>query len=93
MAVARTPPAKQNVQRILNGAKFLESLYSILDRHLEGSDFIAGDRLTMADIPAGVTLYRYYRMDIPRGDLPNLAAWHERLRERDAFRRHVELPW
>lgn len=93
-AVARTPPAKQNVQRVMTMIQRMGMLYQRLDAHLENRPFMAGDRLTIGDIPAGATLYRYYAMDVPgRPDLPNLRAWHERLREREAYRRHVELPW
>jgi glutathione S-transferase len=93
-AVARTPPQKQNVQRVMTMVRRMGSLYQRLDSHLEGRPFIAGDQFTMGDIPAGATLYRLYAMDIPgRPALPHLEAWHERLREREAFRRHVEVPW
>jgi len=93
-AVARTPPQKQNVQRVLTMSQRLAALYRRLDMHLEGRAFIAGDNFTMGDIPAGVSLYRYYAIDIPgRPDLPNLAAWRDRLRARDAYRQHVEVPW
>ena len=93
-AVARTPPQKQNVQRVLTMSQRLAALYRRLDTHLEGRAFIAGDNFTMGDIPAGASLYRYYAIEIPgRPDLPNLAAWRERLRARDAYRQHVEVPW
>lgn len=93
-AVAKTPPQRQNVQRILNMSQRVAALYRRLDAHLADRPFIAGDSFTMGDIPAGATLYRFYAMDLPaRPDLPNLKAWHDRLREREAFRQHVEIPW
>ena len=94
IAIAKTPPAKRNVQAIVNGAKRLQGLYRILDNHLASRDFVAGDALTIADIPAGATLYRCYSMDFPgRPGLPNVEAWHARLRERPGFREYVEVPW
>jgi glutathione S-transferase len=93
-AVAKTPPQKQNVQRVMTMVQRLGVLYRRLDAHLASRPFMAGDQLTIGDIPAGATLYRYCAMDIPgRPDLPNLKAWHERLREREAYRQHVEVPW
>lgn len=93
-AVARTPPQKQNVQRIMTMLQRLGTLYRRLDAHLESRPYIAGARFTMGDIPAGATLYRYYAMDLPgRPDLPHLKAWHDRLHERDVFCQHVEIPW
>ena len=32
-------------------------------------------------------------MEIERPDLPAVAAWHDRLRERPAFRKAVEVPY
>ena len=51
----------------------------------------ARDRFSLADIAVGVTLYRYFEMDIDRPALSNLQGWYERLRERPAFRDHVMI--
>jgi glutathione S-transferase len=45
----------------------------------------------LADIAVGVTLYRYFEMDIDRPALSNLQGWYERLRGRPAFRDHVMI--
>ncbi len=93
-AVARTPPQRQNVQRVLNIAQRVAVIYQRLDNHLADRVFIAGDSFTFGDIPPGATLYRLYNMDLPkRPEFPNLEAWYERLREREAFRTHVEVGW
>jgi len=42
--------------------------------------------MTMADIPAGSTLYRYFTMPIQRPELSNLERWYKLLCERDAYR-------
>ncbi|HEX7200762.1 MAG TPA: glutathione binding-like protein, partial [Dongiaceae bacterium] len=70
-------------------AKALSERYAVLDRLLEGRAFLLGDRLSMADIVNGATLYRYYEMEIERPALPRLAAWYERLKERPAYRKGV----
>jgi glutathione S-transferase len=88
--VMRTQPRRQNVKMIMNTVKRLQELYEVLDRHLEDRDFIAGDALTIGDIAAGATLYRYYNMDVPRPKNPNLEAWRDRLKEREAYREHCE---
>jgi glutathione S-transferase len=59
----------------------------LIDRH-----FLAGNRLSLADIPAGTSLYRYFELDIPRPALPNVAAWYRRLQQRPAYREHVMIP-
>ncbi len=70
----------------------LKASWARLDRHLRGRQFVAGDRLTMGDIPVGAACYRYYTLDLDRAPLEHVLAWYERLKSRDAFRQHVMLP-
>jgi glutathione S-transferase len=62
----------------------------ILDQYLADQEFVAGDRLTMGDIPVGIYVYRWYSFDgVNRKSLPNLERWYTALRERPAFREFV----
>jgi len=88
-AVVRTPPQKRDKAAIPGLVKALGQRYAVLDRLLEGQPFLLGDRLSMADLINGATLYRYYEMEIERPALPRLAAWYERLKERPAYRKGV----
>ena len=45
-----------------------------------------GQTFTMGDIPVGVSIQRWFRMDIERENLPNLAAYYKRLQERPVYR-------
>jgi glutathione S-transferase len=89
VALVRTPPSKRNPGMIRNTTQALHRCYGMLDAHLAGRDFIAGDRFTMGDIPLGATLYRYHALEIERPRLDNLAAWYERLQSRAAYREHI----
>jgi glutathione S-transferase len=53
---------------------------------------VAGDNLTMGDIPVGTLCYRYHALGVERAALANLDAWYERLQSRAAFRTHVMIP-
>ncbi|UOM32870.1 glutathione S-transferase family protein [Acuticoccus sp. I52.16.1] len=53
--------------------------------------FLATDHLTIADINFGLLLYRYYEMEIERPDLPNVAAYYQRLTERPTYAEHVMI--
>jgi glutathione S-transferase len=52
-----------------------------------------GDQLSLADIPAGTSLYCYFELDIQRPDLPYVTAWYDRLQQRTAYREHVMVPF
>lgn len=88
----RTPPEKRNEQMILEEANMCCGMAKILDRQLEGRDYILGDRLSLGDIPIGATFYRYSTLDIDRPATPNAAKWYERLQRHAGFSEHVMLP-
>jgi glutathione S-transferase len=88
-AAVRTPPERRNPAAIEEHARLLAEHYRLLDRLLAGRAFLLGDRLSLADIAIGVTLYRYHQMEVERPQLANFAAWYARLGQRSAFRKHV----
>ena len=55
--------------------------------------YLVSDDFTLADIPFGHVLYRYYEIDIPRTDLPALRRYHDRPTERRAYRAHVMVSY
>ena len=67
----------------------LEAKLSIADAQLAANDYLAGRDLSLADIQFGHILFRYFSIDIPRADLPNLRSYYERLTKRQSFRDHV----
>jgi glutathione S-transferase len=67
--------------------------YTRLDQLLENKPNLSGATLTMGDIPAAATLYRYFTLDIERPKLPRVEAWYQRLSERPAYRTHVMVPY
>jgi glutathione S-transferase len=89
----RTPEAQRNWPAIRQGIARSAILFKLLDRHLEGRAFVAGDSFTFGDIPAGAQLYRYFELEIDRPSLPNVEAWYARLKEREAYRTHVMVPF
>lgn len=89
----RTPEAQRDWPRIRRGIERCSAHFLLLDRWLEGRRHMLGDDLSLADIAAGTTLYRYFNLDIPRPDIPNVQAWYGRLSERDSYRDHVMIPF
>lgn len=89
----RTPAARQDAARneALLGAA--HQSFAVLDQVLADRAFLAGDRLTMGDIPAGTMLYRYFTLEIVRPSLPRLEAWYASLCARDGYQRGVMLAY
>ncbi len=91
--LVREVPTAASRAKIASGLARAGELYALLDRRLEGRHFVAGDHLTLGDIPAGAITYRYMTLDIERPRLPNVEAWYRRLTERPAYRKHVMIPF
>jgi glutathione S-transferase len=89
----RTPDEARNWPRVRELMESCARHYRLLDRHLARQPYLAGDRFTMADVPAGTTLYRYFGLDLERPYIPNVEAWFERLAARPAYREHVMVPF
>ncbi len=90
--LVRTPEAKRDLGAIDAAARRLGDTWRVLETQLAGRRFVAGDQLTIGDIPVGAGCYRYFNLPIERPLLPNVEAWYERLKTRPAFREHVMLP-
>ena len=89
----RTPADKRNQQAIDQAIPAAGKLLEIVEHHLNNQDYMAGDDLTMGDIPLGACIYRYFSLDIERPPLPNVEAWYQRLCNRAAYKENVMIPF
>jgi glutathione S-transferase len=92
LQLVRTPAEQRDAGAVAAAAGRLGPIWSVLDQHLAGRPFVAGDRLTMGDIPVGCAFWRYQSLAIERPPLPSLRRWYESLQAREPYRRHVMLP-
>jgi glutathione S-transferase len=85
----REPQASRNHQANDRFRRSCEADYALLDRELSERPYLNGDEFSLADVPAGATLYRYFGMglDVPQPD--NVMRWYERLQARPAYREHI----
>ena len=85
----RTPVEKRDMAAVAEKAIKAGEIMALLDGRLADVTYVAGENLTMGDIPLGAITYRYFNVDVERPSLPNLEAWYARLCERPAFQEHV----
>lgn len=83
-------PPWNNEWFVAQGRADLVGLMRLLDAHLAAEGpYVTGDGFTLADIPIGLTVNRWFMLrEIERPDLPALAAYYDLLTERPAFRAH-----
>ena len=89
----RTPETARNEVEIEQARQRCAQHFQQLELQLEGQDFLAGDRLTVADIPCAVCLYRYFNMGLDVERPPRVESWYRRLAEREAYRLTVMQPF
>lgn len=101
----RTPEAQRNGKLIRENLDLCGQYFRLLDGVLRERPFLAGDDFTLADIPAGTCLYRYFELEPEIGrpangrpaderlEIPHVESWYARLRQRPAYRTHVMIPF
>ena len=89
----RTPAEKRNWKAINAALARCAEDFGQLEKQLAGRRFLVGDEFTLADIPAGAALYRYFELEIERPSLPNVERWYGVLQERPVYRAHVMVPF
>src|SRR5215472_6330608 len=76
--LVRTPPEKRD-----------HAAMKILDAQLAKSPFVAGDTLSMGDIPVALMAYRFRRLVPERPPVDYLERWFAAIEQRPAFKQHV----
>ena len=87
---------KQREQRdmaaIAAATKRLNELWTIVDKVLATRKFVAGNDLTIGDIPMGIAVHRWFTIPVERDRHPNVEGWYSRLIDRPAFKKNVMNP-
>ena len=88
----RTPADRRDPQVIAQSVAAAEAQMALLDQHLSRQPFMAGDRLTMADVPIVCEVDRWIQLPRPRTARPHLDRWFEAIRARPSSRGVLEVP-
>ena len=89
----RMPPERRNWPAINAALGRCAVDFGKLDRLLEDRTFMLGETLSLADITAGTSLYRYFELEIERPSTPQVERWYRALQQRAPFREHVMIPF
>ena len=92
----RTPAEKRDMKAIEAGREQTAKLLPALEQNLVNRKYVGGASFTMGDIPIGCEVQRWMRVPASgTSERPRFAAveaWFERLRERPAYRKFVDIP-
>jgi glutathione S-transferase len=89
MSVVRKNPAFDDPRQIATSIKDWTRMLAILDDRLAATGaFVAGEGFTLADIPIGLSVNRWFITPLERPSFPAVDAYYERLSKRPAFLKH-----
>ena len=88
----RMAPGERDQPLIDASVAATEPLWDLLESQLSGRRFIAGDELTIADLPIACEMHRWRGLPLDRRALPRLDAWYERMLALPATRGVLDLP-
>jgi glutathione S-transferase len=92
MGLVRTKEGERDLAAIEASRQKTAEVLAIVDGELGSRPFLAGDALTVGDIPMGCAIWRWMALPIERPPLPNLQRWFDALQARPAYRKIVMLP-
>jgi glutathione S-transferase len=88
----RTPAAQRDAARLAVSITATEELLGILDAHLKTRRYVAGDQFTMADIPLGCEVHRYWSLPLEYPPHSHVQRWYASLISRPATHGLLDLP-
>ena len=89
--VLRLPPEKCDKESLIKAITNFEDKLRIARDKLSRHQFLTGDDLTLADIQFGHILYRYFELEIPRVEIPEIRRYYDTLVEMPHYQKHVMI--
>ncbi|MGE3349298.1 MAG: glutathione S-transferase family protein [Ramlibacter sp.] len=90
--LVRRPGGQVDAARVDASVAATGPLLDLLDAHLARRPFMAGDTLTMADIPVACEIHRWWGLPLARAPRPHLERWYQQLLDHPASRGVLDLP-
>lgn len=90
--LVRTPAERRDPAVVAQSQAETEPLLDMLEAQLAHQPFLAGDRLTMADIPAATEVHRWLALPLRHANRPHLARWFDGIRVLPAARGVFDAP-
>ncbi|TFY98277.1 glutathione S-transferase family protein [Ramlibacter humi] len=88
----RTPAAQRDQKLVDQSIIATEPLWDLLEGHLQGRRFMAGDVITVADVPIACEMHRWRGLPLAWRERPRLDAWYDRMLALPAARGVLDLP-
>lgn len=85
----RTPPELRNMDEVYSSLETCRNCLEKLEGQLSGKKYLAGDDITLADISAGVLVFRLVEVGLDIVLPENVENWYSQLKLREGYRTWV----
>ncbi|MEJ4047313.1 glutathione S-transferase family protein [Erwinia sp. SLM-02] len=86
MSLVRHSPAHQEPTLLAAACKGWEYTMGILNQQLDKTGaYVSGDTFSLADIPVGLSVNRWYETPLEHAEFPAVRAYYERLTAREGY--------
>lgn len=89
--LVRTSAELRDMSLVAQSVAATEPLLAMLERHLDGSKFVAGRQFTMADIPLACEIHRWWGLPRTRPSYPHIERWYAQMQTRPAAQGVLDL--
>ncbi|NQW93481.1 MAG: glutathione S-transferase, partial [Polaromonas sp.] len=87
----RLPADQRDPALVAQSNAAVELLMGILDAHLATRSFVVGELFTMADIPLGCEVHRWFGLPQSRAKRPHIERWFAELAARPAAKGVLDM--
>jgi glutathione S-transferase len=88
-SLVRHAPGYDDPRMLSASVERWTDLMRVLDQQLQSTQaFVCGDTFTLADIPIGLSVHRWFSTPIEHPPLDGVASYYERLSSNEGFRRY-----
>lgn len=88
----RTPADKRNAAAVAQSVAATEPLLVMLDAQLARQAYLAGQHMTMADLPIACEMHRWWGLPLDHPSHPHLQRWYRDIRQSPAARGVLDIP-
>lgn len=88
----RTPESQRNHDLIAQSVGATEPLLDLLNQRLQQQAFVAGEHMSMADLPIACEVHRWWGLPQNRPDWPHLERWYAHMRQQPGAAGVLDLP-
>ena len=81
----RFPVEQRDPEIVAQSRAALIAAWRIVDAQLGKTQYVAADTWTMGDIPMTIRMHRWFLLDVPAPEFPNLQRYYEQVATRPSF--------